>query len=305
MLQTIKAERVFMNTQIKISVISDKGTVYTHGKINDAFDQFDYVVKKFTRFDSLSELSKLNTSSGKAFVVSPELYKLVSYAIDIANKTDGAFDPTVIDLLEAYGYDKESNYSQLDNPKLMERIKHISSTRPSFKGIIFNESNSTITLKKGQRIDLGSIGKGYAIDLAKKALEEFDSFIINAGGDVYAKGNSKEGKPWKIGLYKTPLPGKERSKEDMFGAVELKNQCIAGSGGWARRVKFFHHLLNPKTGLPINNVSQTYVIANNAMDADSWATALFTMGESGLKLLKKNGFEGIIVNSSGAINKTS
>ncbi|MEI7962037.1 MAG: FAD:protein FMN transferase, partial [archaeon] len=258
-----------MNTIIRIQVVSSKGTVFTRDKIQKAFEKFAYVVDNFSRFLNSSELCKLNAAAGKAFVVSKELFDLVTKAFEVANITNGAYDPTIIDLLEAYGYDKKQDFSKLADPRLFKEISKLAQGRPSFKEVKFDSKKLTIYLQKQQRIDLGSIGKGYAIDLAFAVLEKYDfeGFLINAGGDVRGYGINSGNLPWKLALYKAQLPNQRISAETALGTVDLLNKSICGSGGWARKVGIFHHLLNPQSGLPINEIAQCFVIADTATQA--------------------------------------
>jgi len=303
-MQVFEDKRTYMNTQVSIAIISKEGTVFSREKIAQAFDKFDYVVNKFSRFSKNSELSKLNDSPEVSLPVSEELFKLVKYSLELAHLTDGLYDPTIIDVLESYGFDKNQTYQELSNPSLMKNIKKKINTRPLYKEIILDEEIRSVTLKKNQGIDLGGVGKGYAIDLAYQTLEKFKAVKINAGGDIRTNGKNEKGENWNIGLSFNQLPNKKIHTKNVFGTVSLNNQSICGSGGWARRIKFFHHLLNPKTGLPVNEVSQSFIIANTAMEADAWATALFVMGEPGLDLVKEHGLEGLLILSDGTIVKT-
>lgn len=293
-------EEIFMNTRIHIQVYSSLGTVKTKEKLQQAFKCFDDVVKKYTRFDSKSELSKLNNSGGKPHKVSKEFFELIKFMLHLSKVTNGVYDPTIIDLLETYGYKAGGNFEELDDPDLYEKIQEVISSRPIPNAIELDEKNLKVTLAKRQRIDLGSIGKGYAIDLAYDALEGVDSLMINAGGDIRVKGPKPDGKPWTISLKYAQLPNKKVHKEDSLGVIELNEGSVCGSGGWSRKVRFFHHLLNPKTGTPINEISQTYVQAPTAMEADAWSTVLFVMGEEGLELLPED-CKGILVDESGAV----
>lgn len=294
-----------MNTVVRIRVVTDSPTVATRNDINTAFAQFDDVVRKFTRFNDTSQLAVLNQNSGKEYPVSAELFQIVEIMLQIAGLSGGAYDPTIIDLLEAYGYGKNMDFSKLDRPELFREIKAITALRASFSEIKLNKKKLTIKLVKGQRLDLGSIGKGYAIDLAAGILLKHQGFIINAGGDIRAGGKNLDGNYWKAGLLKTAPPNAKISDPGFFGYVELKDSSVAGSGGWARKVGFFHHLLNPKSGLPINEVSQTYITGPDSIQTDAWSTALFAMGVPGLKVMEKNtGLEGLIVMSNGKIKTT-
>lgn len=293
-----------MNTIIRITLFSDKPTIYTQQKIQDAFACFDQVVKKFTRFSPKSELSVLNNSGGKPMKVSRKLFMLIEYMLELANQTNGSYDPTIIDLLETYGYDQKSNFESLDDPNLFDKIQKLIKLRPHFSTIKLDKNNLTIELAKRQRLDLGSVGKGYAIDLAYDLLEEFPSFMINAGGDIRVKGPKPDGGEWEIGLQKTQPPNKRVIGEELIGKIQIKKGSLCGSGGWARKVKFFHHLLNPKTGMPINSISQTFTYAKTAMEADAWATILFTLGIEGFKLLEEQNISGMVVGNDGSISYT-
>lgn len=299
-------ERVFMNTIIRFQVVSSKGTVFTRTKMDEAYDCFDHVVQNYSRFLNTSELTSLNRSPEIEFKVTPELYELISKSLKTAKITDGAYDPTVIDLLEAYGYDSKQDFSKLQDNQLSLEVMKLAKDRPSFQEIKLNAKDQTVRLVKNQRLDLGSIGKGYAIDLAYKVLDGngFSGFLINAGGDLRAYGHNPQGLPWKVMLYKSQLPNQRLDQSVFFGYMLLEDIAVAGSGGWARRVGTFHHLLNPKDGQPINSVAQTYVSGPNGTDTDLWATALFVTGVTGLQLVKDAGLAGLIVTAAGEILQT-
>ncbi|MEI6887235.1 MAG: FAD:protein FMN transferase [bacterium] len=282
-----------MNTKITIQSYSNLPKSKIQKYFDRAYSKFEYVVKNFSRFDELSELSKLNKDNGHRHKVSKELYDLVKYSLDLATKTNGAFDPTIIDILEAYGYDNKYDFSKLDNKILMEKeIETIVKNRKRFKDIKLENVNSNhyITLQSTQRIDLGGSGKGYAIDLAYKELLPLSNFLIEAGGDIRCGGytydlNSSSLKKhnWIVGLSNPDNPSEN------IGNVELEaGYSIACSGSFARKVKYFHHLIDPKTGKPKDGVKSVFVIAPSAIIADSYATASFVMGESIREILPEN-----------------
>jgi len=299
-------EQVFMNTIIRLQIVSSKGTVFTKTKARDTFSIFDMVVKKFSRFNTRSELSEMNNSYPKAFKPSEELFGLVKLSLELNKKGKGNYDPTLIDLLENYGYDKKQDFSCLEKPDFYKELGKLVKNRKSPKEIVINTKDKTIKLQKGQRIDLGSIAKGYAVDLAYDFLiKEFDNFLINAGGDVRVGGVNEQGLPWKIMLYKAPLPNQTEFGREFLGMVELEpGYSIAGSGGWARRVGTFHHLLNPVDGLPINQISQTYVMAPKCTDADAYSTFLFVEGPDSMSIIEKDGFSGLLIDFRGNIFKS-
>ena len=281
MAKIVTRQKNFMNTLITFKVVQDKqNTVDILDSIEDGFGEFDRIVKQYTRFNEDSELSNLNRNSGNWVQIDKEFFELIEYMLNLAKETDGCFDPTIIDFLETYGYDKNYDFSKLDNPKLDDMVKSIAEKRASFKDIELDKKNLKVKLVKGQRIDLGGVGKGYAIDCAYDQLSKVsDNFLIDAGGDIRAKGKNENGEVWKVALRNK----KSETEIEDIGFIELDNESVASSGSWARKVKQFHHLINPKTGLPENKYTTVYVVGPKAMDCDAWATTLFVGGEQYLK----------------------
>ena len=286
-----------MNTNIEITLDTEMDELAAEELLDQALEQFDYVVKKFSRFDSKSEINKLNQNSGKYFKVSEELFTLVQLALQASRESDYIYDPTIIDLLKAYGYGKSYDpgniVEKLNVPNFRAEIDQIIKSRHNPSEIEMDEQNLTIKLAKGQQIDLGSIGKGYAIDLSRKVLEHagVSDFLINAGGDIYAGGSKK------VALFDP------RNPDEPFDTIEVENQALAGSGSFARKVGIFSHLINLKKLSSSdeikneNEILQTYVIAPTATEADLYATVLFLSGETGLSILKAKGYTGIIISN--------
>lgn len=271
-------EKKYMNTLITIKVVKDKeSTVQILDGVEEAFNEFDRIVKTYTRFNENSELSNLNRNNGQWVQVSEEFFMLVKKMLDLSTQTLGAFDPTIIDFLEIYGYDKNYDFSKLENPELDIIVQTRAQTRPKWSEIELDHQNLRIKLQKGQKIDLGGIGKGYAIDCAHNKLfsNGLNNFLIDAGGDIRANGKNIKDEVWSIGLKHE----NESGQQIVHSMVHLDNQALACSGSWARKVKQFHHLINPLTGKPQNDFKTIYVLAQDATTADGWATALFILGK--------------------------
>lgn len=292
MVRQLEDTRLFMNTRITFTALTDvpQDTVYT--LFNNGFRRFHQVVDRFSRFKPDSELSKLNNSNGKETTVSKEFYKLVKFALKMADKTNGVFDPTVIDFLLTYGYNANYSFERLQKKSIIQKeVRTLVEKRSSYKEITLDDKRQSITLAKKQRLDLGSIGKGYAIDLAYNELLPLKNFVINAGGDVRAAGTDETQNPWLVGL--------NSGNKKTLGTTQLKNQALCNSGGWARKVKFFHHLINPKTGTPQDELQSVFVKAKSAMEADAWATALFALGANATRYIRRYNLSALIVHTDG------
>lgn len=266
-----------MNTLITIQIVCPYSEIYKAKiLIEECFNEFNRIVKKYTRFSNDSELSKLNSSQNKWINLDEEFFYLVSYILEIAKITNGIFDPTIIDLLEMYGYSSKYDFDVLENSSLVDKIKQYAKTRPSYRSIKIDVERKAVMLVNNQRLELGAVGKGYAIDCAYEILDHhFDNFIIDAGGDIRSKGKNENSEYWKIGL---------KTEKGIRNYVYLDNQSISCSGNWARKVKYFHHLLNPENGEPIKtDYSTVYVVAPTAIESDTWATVSFLVGPENIK----------------------
>ena len=291
----IQDKKVFMNTTVEFTAWTEKERVKAYQFFDEGFNQFEEVIKKFSRFDKKSELSKLNNSRGKKTNVTKELFQLIKKAVELAELTKGSYDPTVIDFLETYGYGSQMDFSSLENRKLIEKeIGSLAKNRSSYKEIEMDKSSHSIRLQPNQRLDLGSIGKGYAIDLAYQKLLPLKNFLINAGGDLKASGMDNSTKPWLVEL-KVP-------SFKTIGKINLKDTALCCSGSWARKVKYFHHLIDTSTGVPQDKLKAVFVQSENAIDADAWSTALFVAGNKASSLIKKNNLKAILVHSDNKIS---
>jgi thiamine biosynthesis lipoprotein len=288
---------------IKVNKPSDVTTVDALDLIEQAFGEFQRIVKQFTRFNDDSELSNLNRRSGEWTQIGAEFFMLIQKMLDLAAATNGAFDPTVIDFLEVYGYDKNYDFNKLNNPDLDKFIHELARTRPNWKAIEIDVANQKVKLAPKQRLDLGGIGKGYAVDLAARTLAPLANFLIDAGGDIYGHGVNLAGEPWLADLRHQTIKRDARlaattwsPSSEVIGYMQLENCALACSGSWARKVKQFHHLINPLSGTPAQSAQTVFVKHPDATVADGWATAIFVLGKQGLPAIKlPSGLEFMII----------
>ncbi len=250
--------------------------------ITEAWSWFAQVESVCSRFEPTSELCTLSRQVGRPVRVSELLFEVLHFALGVAERTGGAFDPTVGDTMITGGFARNFRSGQL-----VERAS-FSDVAASFRDVVTVPETRTVTLHRPLTLDLGAVAKGRAIDLAAKALGAFESFAIDAGGDVFAGGRNTNNAPWVVGIRHPRRPG------DMIATVHVSNLAACTSGTYERG----EHLVQARAGAARDALASATVIAPSAMVADALATAACVLGaDEGLDLLLAEGVEGLLVRS--------
>ena len=259
--------------------------------VERAFAWFDRVEERCSRFDSGSEVMRLAAQVGVPVPVSTLLYEAVQFALAVAEESGGAFDPTVGYAMEARGFNREYRSGREIRTALDCGSTALDGGSPgSYRDVRLDPERKTITLLRPLVIDLGAVAKGLAVDLAARELFPFESFAINAGGDLYLGGRNPESEPWSIGI-RHP-----RSDAELVEVVRVSNRAVCTSGDYERRgADGGHHILDPRTGASANGVASVTVVAPTAMLADALATAAFVLGPAdGIRLFDRLGVNGLV-----------
>lgn len=212
---------------------------------------------RFSRFRLESEVNQFRTRVAGAYTVSEEFALLLRRAEQLRTLTQGRYDPAIGGILEHAGYDR--HYRMEPDTDLEKYVLPV-----------WNLSESEITIDGPIAFDFGGIGKGYCIDLVARLLKEqgYQYFLVEGGGDIYGT-VKQDGSGFRIAL---EWPGKQ---DTAFGVVELKYQAVAVSDSFKRRWGAWHHIIDPQTKKPIEDVIGCAAVARSAFDADSMTSGLF------------------------------
>jgi FAD:protein FMN transferase len=241
---------------------------------------FETWEQTFSRFRADSELSRLNQRAGQRVRVSASLWEVVQLALVAARWTDGLFSPTILNALEAAGYDRTFD----DIAAAAQPV--VAQPDGQWRAIQRQSLKRSIYLPPRARLDLGGIVKGWAADRAAKKLGVSGPALIDAGGDIAVSGPRADGSPWSIGIlnpFQTDQP---------FETLKISQGGVATSGRdyrrWLRAGKWQHHLIDPRTGLPAQtDVLSVTVIAPTAFEAEIAAKVIAVSGsEQGLAWLE-------------------
>lgn len=259
--------------------------------------------RTMSRFLTDSELSALNRSAPAPFEASALLFDAASEALGWACVTDGVFDPTVIDVLEASGYDRP--FEQIAGGGAVATAERPRTERGRWRAVELDADRNAITLPADTRIDLGGIGKGYTVDRAIGVLGPGANAMVNASGDLYAAGDGPDGDGWYVGV-------QDPFALDQDIAVLNVNDCgVATSGSikrrWTAGDMRYHHLIDPREGRSATSDLVTVtVVAPTATQADVLAKMAFLLGaREGLRAIERfDGAECIAVTTGGEVLAT-
>ncbi len=227
----------------------------------------------FSRFLSGSDLWRIDHAGGRPVTVAPETAELISLAMTYAAETSGAFDITIgalTSLWDLSGQAPPPNFQQL-----RENIGRVDSSQIAIDG-------QTVQLPAGMSLDLGGIAKGYIADGIIRLLRiyEVTSAIVDLCGNIYVLGRRPDGERWRVGI-RSPQAG----PSPCAAVLALEDTSVVTSGiyerGYDRDGRRFHHILDPKTGLPAeNDLASVSVIYDQSVAADAFSTALLCVGSA-------------------------
>ncbi len=249
--------------------------------------------------DAGSDIYKINHSGGQPVAVSADTEEVVSFALDMAERTDGALEPTIYPVLTAWGFTTGENHIPSEN-EIAELLECVGHDRVHL-------GNGTISLETESMLDLGAVGKGFAGDEAVQVLKEngVASALLDIGGNIQAIGTKPDGSSWRVGL-KDPFSG------GVLGVIRVADEAVVTSGSYERYFigedgKRYGHIIDPATGYPVDNgIASVSVIAGEGKLCDALSTALFVMGREDAEdyWRQRRDFDMILVMEDGNIYVT-
>jgi len=268
--------------------------------IHAAADEMQRIEDAFTIYGAVeNDVKRFNRSPvNHPVVLNDEVSHLLRISMRIHQQSHGAFNPALGALNKLWGF------SQTPAPKHPPQKKLIEKTRQGLDDCIHESEQGWWRDSEQCQLDFGGIAKGYAIDRGIQVLKKnhISNALIDAGGDLRLIGQHGE-QAWRIGV-RNP-----RDAKKILGMLQLQGDVsVVTSGDYERffidHGKRFHHLLNPHTGYPSMQSRSVTVVANQAMLADAWSTAVFVSGQEGLVWAEQQGVQVLWVGHNGQILKS-
>ena len=223
-----------------------------------------------------SEISQFNHGDSLHFTL-PYFYPVLKRSQEVAQVTDGAFDPTVAPLVNAWGFGPEGG--ELPDSLAIDSLRQL----VGFDKISFNRER-VVKRHPGVQLNFSAVAKGYGVDVVAEYLRKkgVNNMMVEIGGEVVARGVNARGEVWRIGIDNPEQPGR------MTVAITLDDQALATSGNYLnfyeRDGQKYAHTIDPKTGYPVqHSVLSASVITRDCMTADAYATAFMVVGLEKIK----------------------
>ena len=301
-------------------------SVQLYGK--DAGNRSAEVIREISRLDEqviswraeASELAAWNRSAeaGAKTEVSRELGLAVEKSLELSKRSEGALDLTLRPVLDTWGIENGTPETfRVPSEEELKKAAERTDLAGAKKDAVLCEKGDgdSYLLSRGRKeltLDLGAVGKGYALDVAYDLLRtdaEITGGVVAVGGSVLVYGEKDGGGEFKVGI-RDP----EGLPEDILGVITFpsgtKKQCVSTSGGYEKVIEKdgvkYHHIIDPSTLHPAESgLKSVTVISEDGLLSDGLSTACFILGEEKAKeLLKTYGAEGVLIRSDGSVYST-
>ncbi|WP_201577710.1 MULTISPECIES: FAD:protein FMN transferase [Psychrobacter] len=265
--------------------------------INDSMStyQADSTISKFNQLGKDTPIA-IDSNFSHVLEASRQVYQ----------QSGGAFDPTVMPLIETWGFGSTMTVERLQSPPTALEIAQAKAL-VDFESVVQND-NGLIKTKDGIELDFSAVAKGYGVDVIADVLKnnyKIRNYMVEIGGEIATSGVNNQQQPWQIAI-DAPIDGSTVSERQTITAIRqpmnTTNQMhLATSGNYRNSVVFngkhYSHTIDPTTGKPIvGGAPSVTVAADSVALADAWATALTAMPyEKALKVAKEQNLAALFV----------
>ena len=243
----------------------------------DIHAEFDRIVAQMSTWEPTSDISRYNSADADTWhELSPNFYAVLDYAIELARTTGGAYDPTVGPLVNLWGFGPDGERREPPNDGAIAAMR----ARVGWQKIQRDPTMWRVHQPGGMYLDLSSVAKGYAVDRVAAYLDGMgiDSYLVEIGGELRARGSKRDGEPWRVAV-EMPVSNAQGVAE----VLELHDLSVATSGDYRMHFeadgKRYSHMIDPRTARPVDHrLASVTVVHRDCMHADALATALTVLG---------------------------
>lgn len=286
---TVTLARHAMATRFELVLVgTDPVALRAAGE--EALDEIERIEAHLSFYRPGSDISRLNRQAADQPVpVDPHLFALLQTANHLSEATDGAFDVTVAPLLQCWGF--VGGTGKHPTPEALAQARQAVGA----SGLELDVAHRTVRFAKpGMKVDLGAIGKGYALDRAVEVLRDAGvtrAFLHGGTSTACALGRTSDELPWKTAVELPAGTTEEQREAKPLAIVPLENDSLSVSAVWGKAFtdagKTFGHVIDPRLGEPVQRALLAAVVLPSATESDALSTALLVLGPAGLELLTR------------------
>ena len=285
--EPVTLARHAMATRFEI-VLHGDNPVALRAAGEEALNEIERLEGQLSLYQSSSEIAHLNARAACEWVrVSPAVFRLLEQARRLSEESGGAFDMTIAPLVRCWGFMGGSG--RMPTPEAVEAARALVGMRL----VDFRPADFSVRfLREGVMLDLGAIGKGFAIDQAAGILREagVTSAIVHGGtSSVYAIGHPPEMEHWKVAIERPRENDSEPRR--LLAVVPLCEESLSVSAVWGKSFqsadKTFGHVIDPRAGRPVEGTLLAAVALASTTETDALSTALLTLGAGGLDVVRR------------------
>ena len=280
-METVTLARNAMATRFEL-VLHGENAPRLRAAGEEALAEVDRLEARLSLYRPSSEIARVNTNAARQSVrVSPPVFALLRQAQQLHRETGGVFDIAIAPLVRCWGF--------MDAGRRVPDADEIAAARAcsGLHHVLLEEADYTVRFdQEGVMLDLGAIGKGFAIDRAAEILREdgVTSALLHGGtSTVYGLGAPPDGEAWKVAITKAP------EAPPICAAVFLRDSALSVSAVWARSFaaggKQYGHVIDPRAGHPVNKSVLSAIGLPSATETDALSTALLVAGLDGYEAI--------------------
>lgn len=299
--QTIETLRgSTMGTTWTVKLVVPPGR--TPGELQQGIQaEVDRVVAQMSTYEADSDLSRFNRAPADTWQsLPPEFFTVLRYALELAQNTGGAYDPTVGPLVNLWGFGPGKQEHKVPAEADIAAAR----ARVGWDRLRLDDATRRAYQPGGVYVDLSSVAKGFGTDQIARYLEGagVNSFLVDISGELRAHGRRPDGAPWQVAIEKPgAAAGAVESLAEVQRVLALNEQSIATSGDYRHFFendgRFYSHHIDPRSGYPVaHRIASVTTIAADCMHADSVGTAMMVLGpEQGMDYAERHGLAVLFV----------
>jgi len=267
--------------------------------------ELDRIDRQMSTYQPQSALSRFNRApAGSWQRLPPEFFRVLQHALQLAQDSNGAYDPTIGPLVNLWGFGPDRRPHQPPGADAIAAAK----ARVGWWKVKLDPLGQRAWQPGGISLDLSAVAKGYGVDQVGRYLQRIgvDAWLVEVGGELKAYGRKPDGTPWRVGIERpNAAAGAVNGADELVRTIQLDSRAIATSGDY-RHVfedggRYYSHHIDPRSGYPVpHEVASVSVLADDCVQADPLGTTLSVLGaERGMAYARKHGLAVLMIVRTG------